>query len=68
DLNVGGYVRRFDWWSGFPKWIGPDGIDRLDHPHGYFRSFDAEYGAFYWEHDDSTEKIWDTATFWTGIE
>lgn len=66
--RVGGLLPEPDreFFSGRPIWK-VDGVAHAQHPGGFRRAINIEYGAFYWIHDDQSllpvEILWDTQAF-----
>jgi hypothetical protein len=66
---IGGLLpeRDREFFSGRPVW-NINGSRQGQHPGGFYRAMNAEYGAFYWTHDDPSlldSWVWDTQSFWT---
>ncbi|KAK4172702.1 hypothetical protein QBC36DRAFT_222146 [Triangularia setosa] len=64
-VNVDGYFRGFEWWSGIPYWVDGNG-EHEAHPNGYIRLLDPS-GAWYWADANGNpvlyqdgQRVWDT--------
>lgn len=69
-LELDGYTRRFQWWSGKPFWVA-NGFTSTEHPNGYMRTWNQDTGAWHWAHQDGTpvmdadgNVVWDTGALW----
>ena len=66
---IGGLLpkRNREFFSGRPLWkVG--GSHERRHPGGFYRAVSAEFGAFYWTHDDRSLLngwVWDTQGLWS---
>ncbi|KAK0707223.1 hypothetical protein B0T21DRAFT_387679 [Apiosordaria backusii] len=72
--QVGGLLseRNREFFSGRPLWK-VDGVSHSQHPDGFQRAIDTQYGAFYWTHSDQSllplgEVVWDTRALWYSEE
>lgn len=70
-VAIGGYTRRFQWWSGNPMWVDVNDGKHANHPGGFTRAFDQGSGAWYWVDvagqtvlDGQGNPVWDTQRLW----
>ncbi|KAI1270817.1 hypothetical protein F5Y07DRAFT_406849 [Xylaria sp. FL0933] len=63
NLELGGYTRHFEWWSGAPYWKDAANNIFPHHPSGRIaRCFNPENGEWYW--DIRPGRVIDTVTLW----
>ncbi|KAI0388294.1 hypothetical protein F5Y17DRAFT_470514 [Xylariaceae sp. FL0594] len=62
EVNIDGYARHFEWWSGVPYWVDANRQTFYDHPNGHTRTFDAPTGAWFWATPNGS--VWDTLGLW----